>query len=670
MKKISYYIEQSRKIAGRSVVAVLCCLSSFGCVDYLDVIPDNLATLDNAFVSAEMAEKYLFTCYSYMPSLTDPHSSSLTICDEYWMTYPSIGNYLNSNAFVTIARGNQNVVDPSMNYWDGANNGIPMFVGIRTCNTFMEKIDDVPIEGFETLWSDWGKIYTEKDWWIAEAKFLKAYYHYFLVRLYGPIPLIRQNLSVSASVDEVKVPREPVDDCFKYIVELLDEAIPNLPEEYTRPAQDLGRITRPIAKAFKAKVLVEAASPLFNGNQDYATFINPETGEPFFNQTYANDKWVKAADACREAVEEVEAAGHELYHFFAMPTDKINDSLQVQMNIRGSVSEGNINLNREAIWLDVNHYDNTLHMQMWMLPCLDAAYASSMFGWLNLLPTINIAEMFYTDHGVPINEDIEWASDGRYSDRYKLRTAESVDKYYIKEGEQTAGLNFDREPRYYGNLSFDRCVWFGNGHNDKDNMWVVKMRNGDPIISGGPPTTGFGGRKMTNYQSTCAQAAGAFMTPVTYGWPVIRLADLYLMFAEALNEAYGPSAEAYDYIDRVRARAGLEGVVAAYSKYGVASVKNKHATQDGLRDIIQRERLIELYGEGHRFYDIRRWKRGKEIWHNQTIQGWNFAGREPEIYYRVTTLFTRQFANKDYLFPIRESDLDVNPRLVQNPGWE
>src|SRR5690606_38133836 len=102
------------------------------------------------------------------------------------------------------------------------------------------------------------------DRWIAEVKFLKAYYHFWLFRLYGPIPLIKENIPVSASVDEVKRKRSTVDECVEYMVELIDEAAPDLPKKIVNRTFELGRITQPIAFSLKAIVLVTAASPLFN----------------------------------------------------------------------------------------------------------------------------------------------------------------------------------------------------------------------------------------------------------------------------------------------------------------------------------------------------------------------------------------------------------------------
>jgi hypothetical protein len=239
-------------------------------------------------------------------------------------------------------------------------------------------------------------------------------------------------------------------------------------------------------------------------------------------------------------------------------------------------------------------------------------------------------------------------------------------------GEQTVGLHFDREPRFYANLGFDRGHWYGNGKYDQEDQWTIKTRNGEAAnISEGRhrSVTGYMPKKLVNYQGEYEDRDRGDYIVMEYAYPIIRLADLYLLYAEALNEAEGPSSEVYQWIDLVRERAGLEGVVDSWSKYAVDAHKNDPADKNKLRGIIQRERLIELSFEGHRYWDIRRWKKAKEVWHNQSVQGWDINEEDAAGFYRVKTLFVQKFNTRDYLWPIREDNLNVNPRLVQNPGW-
>src|SRR3546814_9643374 len=135
-----------------------------------------------------------------------------------------------------------------------------------------------------------------------------------------------------------------------------------------------------------------------------------------------------------------------------------------------------------------------------------------------------------------------------------FRSAEA-DKYYSKPTYITAKLHFDREPRFYANLGFDGGIWFGQGNFDQDQAWHVEGKLGQ--ISGRSRSdehsiTGYFTKKLVHYLNVL-QSSGAYNVQ-TYPFPVIRLADLYLYYAEALNELNGPSAEAYQWLDMVRER--------------------------------------------------------------------------------------------------------------------
>ena len=190
MKKLHIYI----------LAAALLSVSS--CQKYLDIVPDNIPTIENAFTMRTSAERFLFSCYSYMPRHSNiTENPAFTSGDEIWVHE----NYITPGW--QIARGNQNVVDPYLNFWQGTRSGRDLYQAIRDCNIFLENVDKVPDLSVP-----------EKNRWVAEVKFLKAYYHFYLIRMYGPIPLKKENLPINAGLEDVKVPRDPVDDCFDYVV--------------------------------------------------------------------------------------------------------------------------------------------------------------------------------------------------------------------------------------------------------------------------------------------------------------------------------------------------------------------------------------------------------------------------------------------------------------------
>jgi len=631
------------------LLAIPCLLSS-SCRKYLDVVPDDVATIDYAFRQRSTAEQYLFTCYSYMPAHGDVSTNPAFMAgDEIWFYYPyAIPGYDIEVAAWEIARGNQRVTDPLVSYWNGTNGASNLYQGIRDCNIFLENISKVP-----------GMDQYEKDWWSAEAIFLKAYYHWWLLQLYGPIPIIDKNLPINASQEEVQVERMPVDSCFSYVVRTIETAMASLPDRIENQATQLGRITRPIAMAVKARVLTTAASPLFNGNTAYPNFVN-SAGRPFFNQAFDPQKWVKALEACKEAIDICSGHGYRLNRFNPSVSFNLPPALQTIMDIRTAVTD---NFNSEVVWGNTNSPANQI--QNLAQPRINAANATNFSFWGITAVPLKIVNMFYTRNGVPVTEDrtLDFATRGAGT-----RTATDAEKYYIQPNYTTAAINFDREPRFYADLGFDGSILFGHGNQDLDALNHLEAKQGQYSGWGGTPNnyniTGYWPVKLVNYLNVMPTATTYSITP--YAWPVIRMADLYLLYAECLNEVNGPSAEAYKWIDSVRSRAGIPPVQEAWTRYSTNPAA--YASKEGLRQIIHRERLIELAFEGQRFWDLRRWKEAERTW-MEPIQGWNIAQSDLLGYYQVTTLFNRSFRLRDYFWPIAEKDLLVNKNLVQNPGW-
>lgn len=633
------------------LIALLFFICAMPSCDYLDVVPDNVATIDYAFRNRTACEKFLFTCYSYLPL----HGSvdkdpAMVASDENWF-----------HSFIKwdgryIARGMQNSTNPYLNFWSGERSGKPLWDGIRDCNIFLENVDkviDIPPY--------------EKTRWKAEVKFLKAYYHFYLFRMYGPIPIMDVNPSVSGSSDEVKPFREPVDVVVKYITDLMDEAASELPPERdVIQGTEAGRINNLIAKSMRAKVLVYAASKLFNGNTDYAN-LSDGRGIALFPQTYDLEKWKIAADACKEAIDMCHEQNKKLYTEVDPQLNMANDTFKLQTTYRQAICD---RWNCELIWGGTNHDCTYLSRQSQAkIMRLKAEHTSIRSEWG---PTLKIVEKYYSENGVPIEEDKEWLSNGWYTNRYKIRPEPSSgkEKYYVKEGQKTVYLHYKREPRFYASIGFDRGIYFGNGYikfpdNVKHCEFCVKEYSGMASASECFSITGYSTKKMHSYKNAVTEAEDAVEY---YPFPILRLADLYLLYAEALNEYSGPSADVFTYLDMIRDRVGLEGIKDSWTKYSIDP--SKITNQDGMREIIQRERTIELAFEGERFWDLRRWKKIQEL--NEQPMGWNtLRGETQEDFYVVTPVAQTpvQFSVKDYFWPIKEWELTVNNKLFQNYDW-
>ena len=639
--------------------SLLFCIVLLECTscNYLDIVPDNMATIDYAFRNRTACEKYLYTCYTYRPKHGDfSWDPAIAATDEVWCH-----SYIN-NAGRYIARGMQKVNDPYMNFWSGAKSNdsfvIPaLWDGIRDCNIFLENVDKVTdLPSYE------------RDRWIAEVKFLKAYYHFYLFRMYGPIPIMDVNLPVSATPEEVKVYREPVDNVVDYIVNLLDEAAAGLPSnDDLVEGTEAGRAYNLVAKAMKARVLAYAASPLFNGNADYASLID-NRGIQLFPQTYDPEKWKKAADACLEAIDMAHAQNKQLYTSVDPLLSTQNDTFKLQTTLRQAICD---RWNCELIWGSTNN-DQRSFVQRCQSRVLRVGAEMGTVIRTEWAPTLNTVEKFYSSHGVPINEDKDWVQNNWYSKRYEIRPEASsgAEKYYVKEGQKTVNLHYNREPRFYANVGFDRGIYFGNGYNKfPDNVkhceFCAKEYSGVSSASEAFSITGYGAKKMHSFKD--AMTENDYSTEY-YPFPIMRLADLYLLYAEALNEYSGPSGEVYKYLDMIRERAGLEGVQASWTKYSISP--SKTATKEGLREIIQHEREIELVFEGQHFWDLRRWKRIQDL--NEQPKGWNvILGDTQDLFYTVTTVAQTpvEFSVRDYFWPINEKEISINSNLIQNFDW-
>jgi hypothetical protein len=622
--------------------------------DYLDVVPDNVPTLDHSFSNRMEAERFLYTCYSYIPDLSNTNNIGLCGADEIWT------NRYRINDPLRIARGEQGINDPLLNFWEGRRSAnVNLYNGIRDCNIFLEMLEDV------SKIQDLGQ--TMRNRWIAEVKFLKAYYHWYLFRMYGPIVIADKNIPIDATVEEVRVKRQPVDSVVNYINNLYDEALGGaagmeaqiLPKKIFNEQTELGRITQPIVLAMKARLLVTAASPLFNGNPDYVDFKDKD-GVQLFPTKYDPKKWEVARDACATALASAEEAGFKPF-VFVHAKDGMPEEILLQMNIRNSFCEEQWQYNTEMIWGLSGRLAGSDLQEKSMSRLNPVAGQSNVVARDELSPTIQATKFYYTKNGVPIDEDKTWTGRGQ---ELEIQTISAEYKHLLCEGYSISKEHFDREPRFYANLAFDGSVWYMN-NSTNFTTWTVKSRTGQQQAKYGTDwfcVTGYWPKKLVNWQFVIRDDNTA--STQAYPWPEMRLSDLYLLYAETLNET-GDKALAIEYIDKVRTRVGLKGVVESWTNYSEQT--DKWTYYDGLKEIIKQERTIEFMFEGQRYWDVRRWKDLLKL--NQQITGWDYEQVTPEAYYRPKVIFEQTFSPRDYLSPIRQEALIINPNLVQNPGW-
>jgi hypothetical protein len=632
--------------------------------DFLDVVPNDTATLDHAFSNRSVTDKFLRTCYSHLPDPIDPfyYPSNFTSRDE--LTCDRDSRTRNSMA-IGIANGLQNTNNPYHNYWTGLQGGNSMYVAIRDCNIFLNNIH-TPRDIQED----------ERTRWIAEVKFLKAYYHFFLMMLYGPIVIADEEVPLATSPVDLQVYREPLDECVEYIAGLLDEAIADLPLMLPDPSTEQGRISRIIALAVKAKVLTWAASPLFNGNEDYRNWTD-NRGKQLISDTYDRSKWERAAMAIKDAIDACHSVGLQLYTFnkYTSPqTFNMSDTLVQLMTIRKAITE-DLERNMGVIWATQERFENDKggstglgfanlgDMGRMLFPFM---YAEDQPSYVNYFDASwHMVELFYTNNGVPMDED----KDYNYEGRFNVRRATPGDNHqlYIATGEMTAEIHFNREPRFYADLGFDRGYYeIASATSDGGASFApfMRWRYGELFCTGM-----YVPKKIIPFETSCSQGdINKRYTAHDYRFPLIRLADLYLLYSEALNEMKDqPDSEVYHWIDLVRENVGLKGVVESWTEH--SANPGKPQTKNGMRSIIQKERLIELSFEGQRFWDVRRWKTADQYWTLPPTR-WNAIMQAAEEFYVPEIIGNaRQVTFRDLLYPIRNYDLRINPNLVQTYGW-
>ena len=553
------------------------------CNGFLNVVPDDgLPSVETAFNLRSSAIRYLSTCYSYMTTEGAPGSDcGMLTGDELWDLYGRIISNTGarvSSTLTNIARGNMSATTVYGDDWAS------MYEGIRCCDILIDNVYNVPDMDI-----------SEQRQWVAEANFLKAYYHFNLVRKWGPVPLIYESLPIDSSIDEVRLHRSNIDSCFNYILRLLDKAEPYLP--VVNPSEDeYGRITRAICAAFKARVAVYAASPLFNGNEDEAALVDVDGSTRLFpekTEAEKQERWEYAVTACQNALQVCQEANIKLYDGSDI-SFRMSDSLKTSLTLRNAMT---LRWNSDLIWGNTQTASGSLSIfHRLCMPILNG-YTDMIGGYKFIGVPLKIAEQFYTRHGLPISNDVEWAN----INPYDLRVGDAQNAYYIRQGYTTVKLNFDREPRFYAYLGFDGGTWLGQlgNYNDlqPEDLHYVQCRMGGAQAKTGKetgPVTGYFPKKMFPYQ--CTWSSNNVFVGYWFPWPMIRITDLYLLYAEAINEAEGPngahSSDLFECIDAIRARAGIPDVKTAWDDY--SNAPGYYNTKVGMRDIIHRERLNEL----------------------------------------------------------------------------
>lgn len=611
--------------------------------NYLDIVPDERSQESDTYNTATAVKGYLYSCYGFMPE-------NRAYPGSYWI--PEEVTAVSNEVFTNFKKGTYSPsnLDNTATTWNNIWNGI------RQCYMFQSILPKVSPENVNE---------ETKKAYLAESNFLIAYFHFLSLRTYGPTIIIRGALDQNLPTSELPE-RSSYDEVVQFINDKLDEAIPNLPN--TQVASDFGRATRLAGLALKSRMYLYAASPLFNGNSEmYSDFKSPLDGRNLISQEYSVEKWRKCADVTLEAMQELEKAGFHLYSDAeAGEPDDQKPGLPNKAQRRLQYCVMDYNNNREVIWADPRQESRYSIQRRSVLRRIKGSDKDEVGNLI--VPTLQSVESFYTKNGLPIEKDKSFDYNDRYT--YILAPKNCDGNNYGDPKGKVMRLHTDREPRFYAWVGYHNGYYEMSKYEDADpgkgnpakRVVLVQMLRWD--------AHGQGNRNGVNYSVT-GYANKKWAHPgwngslVNYPFCLIRLAELYLNYAEALVEL-NQLDEAKKYIDKIRERAGIPTVDEAWNKYSDAP--GYQNTQEGLRDIVRQERMNEFYFEGHKFFDIRRWKIA-EKYEGVPDKGLNTLATTIEEFTPIELPAERSFHKGQYLMPIDQNEVNKAPQVVQNPYY-
>lgn len=655
------------------------------CSDYLntDKYFKDRMSLEDVFKSEDYSEEWLANAYSYLVgSNADVSSKGHTpFCFADDMYFGDRDDFYKRLKNGEYGEGDQ------QGPWGAC------YKGIRQASIFIQNIDIN-----EELTPE------EITDYKAQARFVRAYYYWLLLRKYGPIPLMpEEGLDYTESYASLACPRNTYDECANFIASEMALAAKDLPLQ--RGALSIARPTRGAALAARAKVLLYAASPINNpqpGDSEKFTDLVDDKGKCLIAQEYDESKWARAAAAARDVIE---LNHYELYHAgiresastgfpktITPPADGdfsehewpngwknidpfesyraiFNGQVAAETNPELIFTRGQ-NQSGEGINVMVGH----------QLPRFTS-------GWNTHGLTQKQCDAYYMNNGKDCPGKDKEIGRGDGSDRLAGFVTEEdvkVEKYPAL----AAGVSLqyaNREPRFYASVAYSGSVWYfmkaekeeykgpkqifyyrggGNGYTNT----MFWLRTGIGVMKFVHPDDANDNNSNENGWTHIRKKAE----------PAIRYAEVLLIYAEALNELNGNyDIASWDGTRTYNVSRSIDemkrGVRPIRCRAGVPDYKREeYESQALLRAKLKRERQIELMGEGHRYYDLRRWK-DAPVEEALPIYGCNtlMTESQAQLFHTpvVVPSLPTTFSRKMYFWPISHSELKRNKRLTQNPGW-
>lgn len=593
-------------------------------------MPTGVLEKDSIFSSLANTEGYLAQVYANIPQEFDNETDGTSA--SYAGSWTGASDEANNINFVNALSNKIN--QSTWNVDIGGTIWTNFYKPVRTATDFINNVDGAnPVEVSTYL----------RTHFKGEARALRAIFYFWMLRIYGPVVILPNIIDANASGSSIYYARTPLDSCVQYISTQLDSAYDEL--QSTNDGSHLasqplnldgqiqyGRVTTGVCKAYKEQVLMLAASPLFNGNQDFAGLKNQD-GTALMPQSYDANKWKLAAQAAKDFIDEFVPGTYDLYTETGSDafTNAYNSCKDVMLDdwnkewIFGRAEDGN-----------TSEYLSDISPEL-------IGYTNVGGGKGILSVNQSLVDAFFMKNGRTIDD----AQSG-----YKSSGFSDFQAPYDVKARSTYNQWVDREPRFYVDVTYNNSYWINQGSNNGEVIvdYTFNGNSGRAQSVVNVSSTGYNVRKFLRNGSG------------NLGFCFIRLAQIYLDYAEALNESDPGNADILKYLNLIRTRAGIP-------IYGDdANDIPVPASQADMRTAIRHERQIELAYECVRYFDIRRWKIAPQTI-GQDVYGMNMLATESNDFYQKTLDERRRFLQRDYLWPIPHNEILKDQLLVQNPGW-
>ncbi|EXY49857.1 starch-binding associating with outer membrane family protein [Bacteroides fragilis str. 3986 N3] len=618
------------------LIALLCFVSSCDYLGVSDQLAGGLQNTEQVFDNVSYTKRWYANVFAGIPDYSGINSVNVGafknpwtgMCDELVVGYGNSSKYNNSD---------RNAANMGFHRYGDC------YKYIRQANIFLQKAHPIMTTGTQgdQLLED------ELTQMKANVRFMRAFYHYLLFEQYGPIILVKDKI-YNATEDQ-DVPRNTVDEVIEYIDSELTAVASELTQEPIFEDKDYRAWpTKGVALAVRAKLWLYAASPLLNGGYREALSVTNPDGTRLFPD-YDAGKWEKALAACKDFIDYAEAGRYELYKEYKDDNGAVIDPDKSVYNLFQKYTH-------EIIWATANNDWGGMNGD-----AFDRRIAPrcEKNGLGSTGVTQELVDAFYMKDGFPVSATAYLPQSTLYQEEGYGTYKDQNDNFSKKYTNVTVSNRYlNREPRFYNTVFFNGRQWPVSCNQ------VLFYNGGNSGVQEGQATlTGYMLFKRFNRSVSLTNpgVASQFRPSI-----IFRLADFYLMYAEAANEVNPNDARVLKYLNLVRERAGLPDIETLNPAI--------RGNQELQRDAIQRERQIELATEGQRYFDVRRWMiadKNGEGRQNGYVHGMNVRGEsnDKEDFNRIVEASQIVFNRKMYLYPMPDSEMRKTKNLVQNPGW-